>query len=656
MRGLVDSREDTGSTTMLPLPPMSALPSAVPQILVVSSWYPSAIDPVAGRFVADQVAALSGRGAVAPAVVSFDPADLIGAGPVRARIARTIHAHVGSVVRGSGRIFEAVATTGPPIPIARLGVPSGRYREAGATHAQSARVPALEALADRWVRGHEPDVGRPALVHAHTVYPDGAAAVSLATGLGVPLVLTEHASAVARLIAAPEVRAAYLATVRAATHLIVVSRTLATELIAAMPEIESKVVVIPNGVALHDFRPAALAERRPDELLFVGYRKASKGISTLLRAVALARAERPGLSLRLVGGSPSDEIEADWRREAASLGIADIVRFEGPADRAGVADAMARASLFVHPSPRETFGVVAVEALASGLPVVAADSGGVTEILGERPSELGAVVPADSPPALADAIVAALARRAGFDPLALRAAVTARFDAGVVAGQLEAIYDAALSGLPGVPRPVTAGPDGPDGPDRPGRRIVVALDPTRAAQATTLVAGRDAADRPPTLVTTADWVDPGGAFDHVIRLPDDVHVSGLADSAVLRSGRGGLVRWLQLLRHPIALARRRGWFRGVERATRTAGDAAIRMAIQRADEPGAGGVQLICCDGLDHLAAEAVIVEGLARPAPGGIRWLGDVLEAGAVGEHRPAGADHADAGHADAGHGTHAG
>jgi glycosyltransferase involved in cell wall biosynthesis len=632
MRTVVGRPEDTGSTAMLPLPPMPPMPPGGPQVLVVSSWYPSALDPVAGRFVADQVAALRERGKVSPAVVSFDPADVIGSGPVRARIARAVHSHVGAAVRGPGRVFQPVATSGRPIHVARLGIPSGRYREAGATHARAARSPALEALADRWVRGIEADVARPALVHAHTVYPDGAAAARLALGLGCPLVLTEHASAVARLIAVPEVRASYLETVRAAARLVVVSRSLAAELIEAMPEIEPKVVVIPNGVAMSDFRPAPIAERRDGELLFVGYRKATKGISTLLQAVAIAREGCPGITLRLIGGSPTDEIEAAWRREATDLGIDGIVRFEGPADRRGVAEAMAGASLFVHPSPRETFGVVAVEALASGLPVVAADSGGVTEILGDRPDELGAVVPADRPDLLAAAIGAALGRRARFDPATLRAAAEARFEAGSVAARLEAVYAEALAGT----RAATAGGAAvpPTASGRPARRIVVALDSTRASEVLRLVIATDPAISRISLITSARWALPDGAFERVFRLPDGIRISGLADSAVLRSGGSGPGRWLQLLRHPIALARRRGWLGGVERAATIAGDRAIREAIRlvSADAgPGAdarGPVELVCADGLDHLAAAAVIAEGLADPAPGGVRWLGDALAA----------------------------
>ena len=610
--------------------PLAGMPSGPIPVLVVSSWYPSALDPVAGRFVADQVAGLAVRGHARPAVVSFDPADLIGSGPVRARIAGAVAAHVGAAVRADAALFTRGATAGPAVPLARLAIPSGRYREAGATHALAARIPALEALAERWTSGREIAIPTPALIHAHTVYPDGAAAARLAALLDCPLILTEHSSAVARIVAVPEVRAAYVRAVAAATHLVVVSRSLAAELIRDLPEIASKVVVVPNGVAMDEFRVAPIADRRPGELLFVGYRKATKGIGMLLRAVALVRATHPDVTLRLIGGSPTEALETGWRRQAADLGIADIVAFEGPADRTVVAAAMARASLFVHPSPRETFGVVAVEALAAGTPVIATDSGGVTEILGERPDELGGVVPADRPDLLAGAIGAALDRRATFDPAALRASVESRFAAPIVAERLESLYAEAIGGRVLPTDPATARTAGTGQPSP--RRIIVALDPARVAEIERLAAG--GAGSSLTLVTTAEAQVTDGTFGTVFRTAQGIRISGLKDAAVLRSG-GGPARWLQLVRHPIALARRRGWLGGLEDAAATAGDAAIRRAIVAAPGSADERPQIVCADGIDHLAAAAVHAEGSATPAPGGVRWLGDALDAGE--ESRPA-------------------
>ena len=58
-----------------------------------------------------------------------------------------------------------------------------------------------------------------------------------------------------------------------------------------------------------------------------------------------------------------------WRPLARELKVADDVRFDDWLDRKSVADAMLRSAVFVHPSPSETFGVVAAEAMLTGLPV-----------------------------------------------------------------------------------------------------------------------------------------------------------------------------------------------------------------------------------------------------------------------------------------------
>src|SRR5262249_39308405 len=160
----------------------------------------------------------------------------------------------------------------------------------------------------------------------------------------------------------------------------------AAELRRDLPDAAAKIAVIPNAVDVDAFQLVGPGGRDPDELLFVGFRKASKGIERLLRAFALARTRRPALHLTLIGSAPTDREEAAWVARAAELGIADAVRFEPTAGRAAIASAMARAGLLVHPSPRETFGIVAAEALASGLPVVATRSGGVDEILAPDPT------------------------------------------------------------------------------------------------------------------------------------------------------------------------------------------------------------------------------------------------------------------------------
>ncbi len=601
----------------------------------MATWYPSSIDPVKGRFVADQVAALVAGGATRASVISFDPAQLIGTAAMRDRQAAAVRRVAGAAIDHADDIFTAGAAGGVgDVPVARLPVPDGRTRSHPRDHALHHRVAPLLALARRW-SGAAVDPAlppRPELIHAHTGYPDGAAAAAMARQLGVPLVITEHASFVERLIAVPEIRAAYVAAGRQAARVIVVSATLAAELRAALPELADRFIVVPNTIPVDDFLAAPLAERRVDELLFVGYRLEAKGLDDLLRAFALARARRPSVTLRLIGGNTNAALEDRWRALAASLGVADAVAFEPAADRAAVAEAMARASLFVHPSRRETFGIVAAEALASGTPVVTTASGGVPEILGPDPEAVGAVVPVGDPGLLAGAIVTTLERRAAFDPLRLRRTVVDRYAAPAVAARLREIYDAAVEEA-GIPRPATATPapaslpgavDPVEHPPGHRARVVVALDPQRARR----VADLDAPARAGVVLVTSRSAWDAGSCGFAGAILADLRgrVRATADAAALGPRATGWRRVTRIVRHPLAAARRRGLVPGLEGLLRTRGDAAVRAGLARAEEAtdDRAPVRLVCIDGIDYTVGEALITEGLARPEPGGVMWLGD--------------------------------
>ena len=628
------------------------MPPSPIDLLAVASWYPSRLDPIAGRFVADQLEALAATGRVRPAVVSFEPADLVGAGALRSRTAAMVRELAATAIREQPALFlappaggwsgggDGQSTGSTVVPVARLTIPSGRNPAAGSLHGAIARDGALDALADRFESGRETEVQRPELIHGHTVYPDGAGAATLAARLGMPLVVTEHASFVARLIAEPAIRARYEATVEAASRLIVVSESLAGELIDALPGIASKITVIPNAIPVGSFPLVARADRVPDELVFVGYRKATKGIETLLRAFAIVRGRRSNATLRLIGSSPTQDIEAGWVRLATSLGVAGAVRFEASAGRAGVNAALARASVFVHPSPRETFGVVAVEALATGLPVVTADSGGVTEILGPQPDALGAVVEVNDPEALAAGVLRVLERIDSFDPARLRAAVLGRFDEQTVARRLLELYAEVLGGRDGsaeatrgqvvrdqvVRSQVVRGPvDSRPAARTAGpaaRRVLVAIDPGRAA----LVARLGDVARSRIVLVTSTGVDPTALNGLVGSIETDLHgrLRALADAASLGPPTTGIRRLVRAARHPLAVARRRGWLPGLEQLISGRGSDAIRSAVALASQGNPGPVELVCIDGLDHLAAAPLIRDGTARLGHGGLRRLGD--------------------------------
>lgn len=150
----------------------------------------------------------------------------------------------------------------------------------------------------------------------------------------------------------------------------------------------------------------------PPVVGILGRLSPTKGQSEFVRAAALVTARHPGTRFRIVGAPlfGQEAYEAQVRAEAAALGIADAVEFTGfVADPAAELDRM---TVCVHASGQpEPFGQVIVEAMIRGVPVVATEGGGVTEIVRPDPSAepYGHLVPPHDVAALADAISDVLA-------------------------------------------------------------------------------------------------------------------------------------------------------------------------------------------------------------------------------------------------------
>jgi phosphatidyl-myo-inositol dimannoside synthase len=204
-----------------------------------------------------------------------------------------------------------------------------------------------------------------------------------------------------------------------------------------------RVRVVPEPLDLEPWDALiADAPPRPAEptILSVARQYPRKDTATLLRALPLVRDRIPDVRLRIVGGGP--ELPR-LRRLARTLDLSAAVVFEGAlADHARVRRAYHEAHVFCLPSLQEGFGIVFLEAMAAGLPVVAVRAAAVPEVV--RDGETGLLVPPRSPERLADALGRLLSDselRAGMSARARRA--VREYALPVVAGRF---LDAAVKG------------------------------------------------------------------------------------------------------------------------------------------------------------------------------------------------------------------
>ena len=140
-----------------------------------------------------------------------------------------------------------------------------------------------------------------------------------------------------------------------------------------------KIVVIPNGVELERF---AINDNRimlegDPSVLYVGHISRRKGIDVLVQAVAKLKSELPNIKLHIVGGGNNRPFAALAKEE----GIGKNVIFHGVAKDSLLPSYYKSADICVFPSRHEGFGIVILEAMASGIPVIASDIPSFREII-----------------------------------------------------------------------------------------------------------------------------------------------------------------------------------------------------------------------------------------------------------------------------------
>jgi glycosyltransferase involved in cell wall biosynthesis len=376
-------------------------------VAVVTPWYPSAQRPFRGAFVRAMVEA------TAPATVYHT--EVWGASlssDVDAEVTSAYRALLPSATLSSRTVAGADLVT-VPVPMPR-----------GRPFAEQAH---RSALALEWALGGAP-IPAP-VVHAHVGLLGGLPALRRKRA-DARLFVTEHATFLDRMLAEPDGHAGYAEVLAACEAFFVVGDPVRAQLADGFPRYAHKLRPIANPIDFDAPRTAPVTALR--RWLFVGALIERKGVRWLLEAFAVCRRDDPRLTLALVGDG---ELRSQLEKRAAELGVAEAVTFAGAVPPARALRMMHRYDLLVHPSRYETFGVVVVEALAAGLPVIVTRCGGPEQTLAGIEASAGELIEVEDG---AGAIVAGYRRLRdrfpdGIDLAVARRALAERFGYPAVA-------------------------------------------------------------------------------------------------------------------------------------------------------------------------------------------------------------------------------
>lgn len=258
---------------------------------------------------------------------------------------------------------------------------------------------------------------------ASWAYPDAAAAAHFARFFRVPLVTNVLGSDINALTTYPRLTPQIRATLEASARIISVSGALKTKMVE-MGIAPPKIVVQHNGVDRHEFcirekedaRVCLDLDPEPQRIVYVGNFVEEKGVDVLVKAFSLLLSQNENLRLSLVG---SGNLQPRLREIVEEMGLTGKVEFHGRRSHEEIPLWMSAADLFCLPSLREGCPNVVLEALSSGVPVVASRVGGVPEILNETQGEL---TEAGNPQALSASLCRALERE--WNPELLRDSVS----------------------------------------------------------------------------------------------------------------------------------------------------------------------------------------------------------------------------------------
>ncbi len=345
-----------------------------------------------------------------------------------------VQAHVlqlAEVMRERGHTVSVLAPASPHVDLPDYVVSGGKAVPIpyNGSVARLRFGPATHRLVKKWIAAGEFDV-----LHLHEPNAPSLSVLALMVAEG-PIVATFHTSTTKSLALS------FFQGILRPWNEKIVGRIAVSDLARRwqMEALGSDAVQIPNGVDVDSFASAPPLPGYPragKTVLFLGrFDEPRKGMAVLLGALPALVQRFPDLEVLIVGRGDED----DLREEAGDL--AGHLRFLGQVDDAEKASALRSADVYCAPNTGgESFGIVLVEAMAAGTPVVASNLDAFRRVLDD--GKAGCLVPVEDSDALGDAVIAVL----GDDELRARyieaaTAAVHQYDWSVVADEILRVYE-----------------------------------------------------------------------------------------------------------------------------------------------------------------------------------------------------------------------
>jgi glycosyltransferase involved in cell wall biosynthesis len=237
----------------------------------------------------------------------------------------------------------------------------------------------LENSAEKLIEEYIKKEGMPDLIHAHNFFYAGVIAMKIKKNYGIPFVVTEHSSNYARgNFSESDIRliknvATYSSSVSAVSNRF---RMLLSEKLSQEIELLHNIVDLSFA---DDFLDGA--EKSDTNFVFLNVASLDNNKNQILLIRAFASAFKgQKVELRIAGDGPLLNFLIE---ESKKLGVEQQIKFLGRLSRLGIKEQMDSSSFFVLTSNYETFGVVLIEALTRGLPVISSKSGGPEDIVND---------------------------------------------------------------------------------------------------------------------------------------------------------------------------------------------------------------------------------------------------------------------------------